>query len=61
MNPYETSIGVQAVRVTLQPQVETAPQGTPQPGNIDIYMTQADGDEMELGESFFVEVKPDKP
>lgn len=56
LNPYNN-----AVQVTLQPSVAGAPPNTPAPPAFNVYMSQADGDEMELGEKFSVEVKPDKP
>ena len=51
----------QAVAVGLQPSVDSPPAGTPQPQPLVVYMNQADGDELELGEQFTVEIKPDKP
>lgn len=56
LNPYGN-----AVQVTLQPSVAGAPTNTPAPPTFNVYMSQTDGDEMELGEKFLVEVKPDKP
>lgn len=57
LNPY----GGNAVQVTLQPSVTGSPLNTPAPPTFNVYMSQTDGDEMELGEKFSVEVKPDKP
>jgi len=57
LNPYQNN----SVQVNLQPSIDNPPPGTPAPSQLVIYMNQAEGDELELGEKFSVEVKPDKP
>lgn len=50
-----------AVVVQLAVSADGQPMGAPQPQPIAVYLSQQDGDELELGETFSVDVKPDKP